>query len=643
MRIARSNSRSTGPRGRLLATALASAVVLLPGLSHAQQVNVVQRSFINLGFESPVLASAGCRLYINEAAVPGWTTDHPNFAQGSSATDGGTCTPFPAGYAAGVSAPIIELWRGPRGGGAGLVSARSGAQFAELNAERASRLSQNVCLENGDTVRWRLSHRGRTSATVPDVMRFLVGTTPIATMSSNNAGTGAAPTAAQGTVAVAAGPGNWRDYSGSFAYGGVSGVTNLGFEAISTGDPNNAALGNFLDDIQVTLRPFVELGNGAFSTVEGAATGLPSLSIAGRLDAPLQVLVRVAGGTAVRGTDYTTPGNAVQWPVTVPAGTYAGEAFPLGMNTIGNTLVENNRTVELEIVAQPDDYVARSTTVCGQAGAAAATWTIVDNDVDVRTLKTANPNTPEGLASFTVLFENNTAQPSVGPTNAHDAQVRITDALPAGFSAVSWTCAAGGTPTASCPAASGTGAINTVATLPAGQAGAAGGRLTYTVTGTFAAGQCAAVTNTSTIALEGSALEEGTAVGGGFATPAPGGTANNTASASAAPACGTVDLSMTKSVSPSPVQSGQSATWSLLVANAGPGAADGAVVQDPAVAGADCSAATVSCSATNNAACPSSGLTIAALQGAGIIIPTLPATGTVTLQFTCRVTASGTP
>jgi len=634
MRIARSNSRVSGPRGHLLATALASAVVLLPGLSHAQQVNVVQRSFINLGFETPSLGPTACRLYIGEEYVPGWTTSHNPTNQENSG-----CTGFNIpGFTVGAPARILEIWRGPRNNNTGNVAvpARSGVQFAELNAAQASRISQNVCLEPGDTVRWSFSHRGRNAA---NRMNFLIGADQIVDVETNHTGTGRVVQTLQGTASGRnSGVSNWYDYSGEFVYNGASGNTNIGFEAVG-----GTTEGNFLDDIQVVLRPFVELGNGSFSTVEGAAAGLPHLNIAGTLSAPLQVQVRVAGGTAVRGVDFETPNNADLFLVTVPAGTYAGDAIPLGMTSIGNTRIENNRTVQLEIVAQPNDYVTRSTTVCGQSGAGTATWTLVDNDVDVRTLKSANPNTADGLASFTVVFENNTAQPTVGPPTAHDAQVRIADALPAGFSAYSWTCAAGGTPAATCPAASGTGAINAVATLPAGQAGVAGGRLTYTIAGTFAAGQCAAATNTSTIALEGGALEEGTAIGGGFATPAPGGTANNTASANATPACGAADLSMVKSVSPNPVRSGQNATWSLFLTNAGPGAADGAVVQDPAVAGADCSAATVSCSATNNAACPTSGLTIAALQGAGIVIPTLPATGTVTLQFACRVTASGTP
>lgn len=638
-------NRSQKPRAQapLLAAMLAGLAVLAPGLSHAQQVNVLQRSFLNLGFELPALGGAGCRLFINEAAVPGWTTDHRLYAQGASATDGGTCSPLPTGYSAGTEAHIIELWRGPRTGGGTLVRARTGVQFAELNAEAASRISQNVCLENGDTVNWRLSHRGRESGTTPDVMRFLVGLDPIATMSTTNTGAGPAPTAQQGSVTVASGGNGWRDYSGSFVYSGVSGPTNLGFQAVSTGG-SSVVLGNFLDDIQVNLRPFIELGSSTFNSAEGSSSGEPTLKIAGHLDAPLEVLVEVTGGTAVRGTDYTITSNPAgnQFVVTVPAGTYAGESIPLGLTAINNTLVQDGRTLNFRIVAQPSAYVTRSTVACGVDGVAGAAWTIADNDVDVRTTKTANPNLPDGRASFTVVFENNTAQPTVGPTNSHDVTVRMQDALPAGFSAYAWTCVAGGSPSAACPAASGIGAIDATAALRAGSGGAAGGRLTYTVSGTFTTGQCAAVTNTSTIALEGSSHQEATGIGSGFATPAPGGAGNNSSSASATPNCGTADVSIIKSVTPNPVRSGQNATWTLSVENAGPGAADGSIVQDDfPVSGLDCSAATVTCSASGNAECPTSS-TIALLQ-TGLAIPTLPAGGSVQFQFACRVTASGTP
>src|SRR5439155_1196499 len=74
--------------------------------------------------------------------------------------------------------------------------------------------------------------------------------------------------------------------------------------------------------------------------------------------------------------------------------------------------------------------------------------------------------------------------------------------------------------------------------------------------------------------------------------------------------------------------------------NAGPSSANNAVFTDPAVTGL--SATSVTCgSATGSAACPTPGnTTVALMQGAGIVIPTLPSGGSVTFTLTESVTAT---
>ncbi len=92
------------------------------------------------------------------------------------------------------------------------------------------------------------------------------------------------------------------------------------------------------------------------------------------------------------------------------------------------------------------------------------------------------------------------------------------------------------------------------------------------------------------------------------------------------------DLSITKSNGVAQVVRGQPFDYSIVVSNAGPDAADGAVVTDPSVSGLSCSA--VSCgSASGGAACPS-GLTVSGLQ-TGVAIPTLPANSALTFTLTC--------
>src|SRR5690606_38356645 len=179
------------------------------------------------------------------------------------------------------TAPILEIWRTPRNNGSGgTVDARSGVQIAELNAEAASRIYQNVCLINGERVNWRFSHRGRGSATAHDQMEMKIGaTSTIVRVGTTNNGAFLTPVVSQGTIQPpvnVGGNATWVDYRGSFNYAGTTGVTNMGFEAIG-----GSTSGNLLDDIQIELAPFVEFTAPSSSTPESASNNRPTLRVNG--------------------------------------------------------------------------------------------------------------------------------------------------------------------------------------------------------------------------------------------------------------------------------------------------------------------------------------------------------------------------
>lgn len=98
-----------------------------------------------------------------------------------------------------------------------------------------------------------------------------------------------------------------------------------------------------------------------------------------------------------------------------------------------------------------------------------------------------------------------------------------------------------------------------------------------------------------------------------------------------------VDLAISKTASSPTVGTGGSVTYTIVVSNNGPEAGDQAVVHDPVVPGIDCAGATLTCAAAGDAVCPASP-TVTQLQTApGLVIPTLPMDGTVTLQMTCSL------
>lgn len=120
-------------------------------------------------------------------------------------------------------------------------------------------------------------------------------------------------------------------------------------------------------------------------------------------------------------------------------------------------------------------------------------------------------------------------------------------------------------------------------------------------------------------------------------------TTGTPASASSPPSTITVtnqaDLSITKSNAATTSTSGSTTNYTIVVSNAGPGPANGAVVRDPPVPGLTCTAAT--CGApTNGATCPTEtgAALLAALQSpAGVAIPAMPNAGSVTFTLTCTV------
>ena len=131
------------------------------------------------------------------------------------------------------------------------------------------------------------------------------------------------------------------------------------------------------------------------------------------------------------------------------------------------------------------------------------------------------------------------------------------------------------------------------------------------------------------------------------------GNGGNTASAPALtdlPLCNftaSADLRLTKTNTPGvngdvdqvadSVTSGTTTLYTIVVRNNGPGAANGAVVTDPATASLTCTTAT--CTAAGGAACPAQtgAALVTALQGAGATMPTLPVGGTATFTLTCQV------
>lgn len=187
----------------------------------------------------------------------------------------------------------------------------------------------------------------------------------------------------------------------------------------------------------------------------------------------------------------------------------------------------------------------------------------------------------------------------------------VTDAAPPALTGVSWTCAGAGGGTC---APAGTGGIGDTVSLPAG------GTATYRMTGTISASATGTLTNTATVAAPEGVID-----------PDPG---DNSATDADTLAPG-ADLSITKTDGQTLVEVGQVITYSIVVSNAGPNAANGATVTE--VLPAAITGATWTCAGAGGASCTAS--------GSGNVNDTvsLPAGATVTYTVTGTVgeSASG--
>lgn len=256
----------------------------------------------------------------------------------------------------------IELWDSGFNG----VPAYDGSVFAEMNANVPGALYQNICMVNGETIGWTFAHRARSGGPATQTARFQIATSTGAAIQT--LATQSSTTANQ----------IWTVNSGTATYAGASGVQRVQFITTDAG-----SFGNFLDDIRITLNPFVELSAASASGVESIpSANLPALRINGTLFAARTVNVGITGGSATLGSDYTTPGGGANFTVTIPAGTYSNTTVPLGITILDDSTTEGSETIQIAL-NPGTGYTVSSTSGCGGTPVTSSSYTITDNDSPV--------------------------------------------------------------------------------------------------------------------------------------------------------------------------------------------------------------------------------------------------------------------
>jgi uncharacterized repeat protein (TIGR01451 family) len=307
-----------------------------------------------------------------------------------------------------------------------------------------------------------------------------------------------------------------------------------------------------------------------------------------------RIVARVGRTATVSLGGQMNPGDnqTVRYRVTVNA------------STPGDTVIDNFATVTFRSLTVGTDASDVSDANLALPGDQPASVVVASPDLTV--IKTHSPaifvqqSVLPVTPTFSIVVTNTGTAPSFGT-------VTVTDLLPAGFTALSisgtgWTCV---TATAICTR---TDALAVGASYP-------------TIALAVSAANSGTFTNNVSVACncEGSTR-----------------TANNSATDTVVVFPST-QLTISKTNGVSTLTAGETTTYTIVVSNLGPSAADNAVLIDPVAPGLSCTSVTCS-SAT--ATCPVAPIPIANLQ-AGLPITGFPANSSLTFLVVCGVTATG--
>lgn len=336
-------------------------IVVNPGLEFGVANATVSMLDANFGFGATFDAGA--------AVTSPWYTSHPTQTGACSPGFSGDCHP-------------IEVW----GTGFNGVPAAQGSNFVELNAFVSSMIYQNMYLANGDVITYSFMHRARTRTAEQAAM-------VIEDQNQVNIATVKTTTVPSSTTA-------WSTNQGTYTFTGTSGVYRVGFRALVDG--GNPGLGNFLDDIRISLNPLIDLKfSNALSSCEGSSNGNLFLRINGAVTGVTTVAVQLinpANGTAfITDSDITltpvtnsngtptishVPGSTI-YLITIPPGNYDGGVIPgysspnndedgiaINIASVNDGIDEPDETFKFEIKQQgtngsTNNFVSTSSPVFG--------------------------------------------------------------------------------------------------------------------------------------------------------------------------------------------------------------------------------------------------------------------------------------
>jgi len=304
----------------------------------------------------------------------------------------------------------IELWDD----GFRNTPAYEGDVFAEMNANVAGTLFQEVCLISGETVEWFFAHRARPGGPNINPQQAVL---EVADLSGNLVQF----LAAQSTD-IADG---WQTNSGSTNFSGPTGIYRVQFRSTNPG-----SFGNFIDALTLNISSFAVLSAATGQSFENDGNNIPSVTINGLVETDTSIPINVIGGTATAGDDFTqTSPNLV-----IPAGLYFDVEFPLPLTINNNNDIEPDETIIIQLGAPSSPEVIFENTACdGSSPQTSAVYTIVNDDTSVSANKTVASfddgtsgeySIPGNDVIYTITAAN------TGPIDVDSDTIFLVDTLP---------------------------------------------------------------------------------------------------------------------------------------------------------------------------------------------------------------------
>lgn len=429
------------------------SVCFLLLLCFSSKAQIASRVITNPSFELPAKnCSPANWSLIPQSEMSGWKT-----------TDTGTTRIECGTTVSGAISNPIEIWSNGFGG----VTAYSGTQLAEINANANGFLYQEVCLLANEVVSYSIWHHRR-GTSGKDIFRARL---------ADSAGTLIAETSD-----LSSANNSWNNFTGTLTNNAVSGLRQYGFRAISTGS-GSVSSGNLIDEIIIALRPLVDINSFSNTTIaEAGGTSNFEIRVNGTLRSSA-VIVFTKTGTATVTTDYTigTPSRGTvsvaangNITLTLAAGDYdpnlstgsTAGLISIPITAVNDAVLDDNETLtytigtitgggggtaSLDLIHQINGQSTACSTVNGTAG-----LTIKETRADLSITKSQRPGTINAfqttnlsvtqnqIVQYRLLVTNN------GPSTVSNAV--ITDNVPSNLSGLSVVSAASANGATACSA-----------------------------------------------------------------------------------------------------------------------------------------------------------------------------------------------